>query len=486
MKYLLISFFFLILTPLFGQIEEPLRIELAAEKDNHDYNYKLCEELGVVVYYKSNLKNKDTANWVLLHYDTNLTLIHNREFELPIEAEPNSAYYTNHNTYIIFQQKNKKNKVPHWFLATYNNDSSSVYIEQLPLTLYDLNYIKVYDQYLYCVSNEEKSIGTQIVHLPTKKIKDLYLEDSYIEQYTFLEIDTISKKLFVGVLKYPKQETTQSDLSLIESDLSFTNYSIIDYPKTKNYWFTSARGIISDTGRVLLLGTYSSSTENKIINYHCGVYATSYSKGNIEKIKYYNYTQLKSANAQNTTLETKNNSYELLLGRTFHNKDLFSLITEVFYKEYTYTSSYSNTFGYYHFTPTTVFAGYRFTNSYITTFDKDGNLLWDNYFPFQNVLTNVLYSKTKIYLDKDNYGYIYYNYGNNIYSTMVQNYNIIEPISTNKIITKYPTDRVEYTQNLQIEHWYNSSFIICGYQYIQNGGRKKKRFVFSMNKLVYE
>lgn len=492
MKPLILFLFSLFSLSLFAQNGEPLRVELVTEKDHHDYNYELCERNGAVVFYKSNLLNKDSANWVILQYDTNLAKTRTTEIIIPNLAEPISSYYTDNFVNILFQQKENKGKTNIWYLLRYQCDSVNTQLLPLPLQLNEISYIKAHGDYLYCIANEKKTIGANVVHLPTMQVKGLYLDDYYIEQYAFLEIDTVHEKLLVGVLNFSKVHEELSKFSLIESDLGYNDYTLTTYPEKEGCWLTGARCAVSDSGDVLLVGTYNHNAEKRMGNLHTGVYALPYRNGKMGEIHFYNYSNLKTSSSHSLTPEKiQNLNLELILGNIFHNNSQFALVTEVYYPEYNYNNSYASSFGYYYGYggyPTTTFVGYHFTHSYITTFDKDGNLLWDNLFPFNNVITNALYTKTSVYMDKEDLGYIYYNFGNSITSTLVDHYEVVEPIATQKIVTKSGSDEVEYTRNLQIKNWYDNNFIICGYQYIQNGSRTKsgKRFVFSMNKLIYE
>ena len=186
-------------------------------------------------------------------------------------------------------------------------------------------------------------------------------------------------------------------------------------------------------------------------NLHTGVYALPYRNGKMGEIHFYNYSNLKTSSSHSLTPEKiQNLNLELILGNVFHNNSQFALVTEVYYPEYNYNNSYASSFGYYYGYggyPTTTFVGYHFTHSYITTFDKDGNLLWDNLFPFNNVITNALYTKTSVYMDKEDLGYIYYNFGNSITSTLVTTTRLLSRLrrrksSPNQVLTKWSTHAI--------------------------------------------
>lgn len=83
----------------------------------------------------------------------------------------------------------------------------------------------------------------------------------------------------------------------------------------------------------------------------------------------------------------------------------------------------------------TSFAGYRYINAFITTFDKDGNLLWDNYLPFTNLLTFRLAQRVSLFFINQD-AVIYYPYNSYLNYTMVNGYEIKRPLTTIELESK--------------------------------------------------
>ena len=56
------------------------------------------------------------------------------------------------------------------------------------------------------------------------------------------------------------------------------------------------------------------------------------------------------------------------------------------------------------------------------------------------------------------------------------------------IETSQPRDMVDYNIDTHLTHWYDDNYLVSGYQYIVNKGKgaKAKRFVFFLNKIIYE
>jgi hypothetical protein len=166
-------------------------------------------------------------------------------------------------------------------------------------------------------------------------------------------------------------------------------------------------------------------------------------------------------------------------------------LTELYYPEYTTTTTYNNydPYSYYGRTPTytNTFSGYRYVNAYITTFDTAGLLSWSYYFPFQNLITYRLMQRLSAhFLGEETL--LYYPFNTYITATLLHHATTIEPLTTINLETNYPRDMVEYSRDARITHWYGDNFLCSGYQYIRNGtkGFKSKRYVFYLNKLRYE
>ena len=126
-------------------------------------------------------------------------------------------------------------------------------------------------------------------------------------------------------------------------------------------------------------------------------------------------------------------------------------------------------------------------NAYITTFDQNGILLWDNYLQFNNLVTKQLYPIVHLSFLENGETLIYYLRNNRILSMLVSGYDILEKISAINIESKSSRDVVEYNVDTEIEPWYGNYFLVSGYQYIRNRDKaiKAKRYVFHLNKLEY-
>jgi hypothetical protein len=202
---------------------------------------------------------------------------------------------------------------------------------------------------------------------------------------------------------------------------------------------------------------------------------------------FFNYTSLKTKDTKEQIKAQSNAiNLNLVIGDLYTNNQQYGFVTEVYYPEYSTTNYYAPG-SYYVSTPVSTFEGYRFLNAYITTFDKEGNLLWDNYMPINDMLTQTLYAKVGLYLDNQNNGYIYYPNNSTITSTLVNSYTVLEPLMTEKLGTSHAKDNIEASGQVRVERWFGSNFLVTGYQVVKNPlyGKNGKRSIFFINRLQY-
>lgn len=484
-----------LLNSICAQSNAPIRLEFESKKDNQDYQFEIGGNSGVLVYYKSHFSGKDSVNWVLLQYDTNLTKQKLSNLKLHNLAVPIASCNDSSVIYLLFKQWAAKNIPIRWFVIQYNLSSKKYSVIQLPIDVDDISYIKALDNRLFCVVNDDKYSDFFSVDLRNLQIYRLPNNGQSLKCTHFLEINPLNQMVYAA---FQYTDNTKSDFDnaifLSESDFSFQNASISTFPNYTDCQLNNARCVVTDSNSILLLGSYFFNAEGTNKNYlHTGFYSVPYSNSKFGEMHYYKISSLNSDKSNSDNSDHIQNQDKLfVVGKAYGNGEQFALVAESYnpeYSQYYNTPSMDYSLGYYdRMMPGSTFIGYRFDFSYVTAFDKNGNLLWNNKLPFNNVMTRSLYPKTGVYLDQENNGLIYYNFSNKITSILVHDYDILEPIYTQDLETSYPNDEVEYTQNLQIVQWYKQYFLISGYQYIKNIARdkQKKRFVFSLNKLEYQ
>jgi len=182
--------------------------------------------------------------------------------------------------------------------------------------------------------------------------------------------------------------------------------------------------------------------------------------------------------------------YSFLVHDIIKQGDTYIMIAEAYYPEYhyeTYTTCSNNGCTTH---TRRVFDGYRYTHAVMAGFNKDGDLLWDNCFEIQNILTYTLKQRIKVLLQPNNNIALVYNYAGRINSKVFKGNTVVDSKSSEKIETNFSGDQVKSDFGSDIDFWYDNYMIAYGFQKIKNKeaekGEKKKRNIFYFNKVSYQ
>jgi hypothetical protein len=266
-----------------------------------------------------------------------------------------------------------------------------------------------------------------------------------------------------------------------------------------------------DKNEKLIIGTYCSTKNKKskknnyVSNLSNGIYISGFKNSNQDYIKFYDFSKfskffdylserqkakvLKKAKKAKEKGNTVTYNYRLLIHDIIKKDDEYIMIAEAYYPQYhtecytTYTANGGSTTHCYQ-----VFDGYRYTHAFIVGFDKDGELLWDNCFEIEDILTFNLKKRVKVLIDGNNINLVYSN-GGAIHSKTISGKTVIDNKQSTKIETNYSNDKVKLNLSSDMDFWYDNYFIAYGFERIKNKelkGKDKKRTVFYFNKIIYE
>ena len=102
---------------LWAQSDPPLRIELPTAQDAEDYHFSLMGKDGVLVFYEGLQLNKDTTEWVLMQYDTNLQKQCAFNIHLPPQASFRQSFFNQGKLYLLYQEVVGKKESPRTFIS---------------------------------------------------------------------------------------------------------------------------------------------------------------------------------------------------------------------------------------------------------------------------------------------------------------------------------------------------------------------------------
>lgn len=472
-----------------AQQDPPLRIELEMAKDASDYNYVNAGQHGVFVFYEGNSRGADSSTMVFMHYDTNLHKTYNFSVVLPSQLQFVTSARTDSCLYLLFQQELSKKSPRRSVLVTITVpefDFSFCMVDNLRDP--DIVSMKAVHDHLFVRTANNKSESLYFYNCRTQFLKP-FRADSAIVQIEFFEPDTFRHTVWVGAVVATGDKTAA--LVLYEVNYEGEVLGGQAFPIYGDCLYNSARMTVIDSSRALVIGTYNTEQDRYSGNLHTGVYTLPLINSEFDVPSFYNYTQLRNQDTlSRAKKKSQNLNFQLLVGDITDDGSRFSFVTEVFYPEYNYNdyNAYDPFYGGYYSMPTaSTFAGYRLVNAYVTTFDTTGQLIWDHYLPFTNILTYRLAQRVSVFFTPENYALIYYPYNFTLTSTLVDGYNVVEGLNFMDLETLQRHDVVEYTRSPKLEKWYGECFLFSGAQYIKNTSKsaRAKRYVFFLNKLEY-
>ncbi|MBO4655279.1 MAG: hypothetical protein J5644_07020 [Bacteroidales bacterium] len=476
---------FLVLTlPLLlrAQSDPPIRIELETAKDQNDYLFANAGEQGVYVFFESRMPSADSTAWAFVCYDTNLQKKFHFVIPMPAHTQYIAHARSDQYLYFLFQKNLPKKEPTATYLLTVDLTAPRYHLRPLPeFTHRQPVGLHAADGHLLIHATDSRR--DSIFFLNPSNGSLFCIRDLFPYRAEFCTADTSHHRWLIG-LRTNKNEK-EEELFLYEYNYLTGASQIYNFPSTPNLTYNSARAFLVNADTLLIAGTYNSLQNRYSSNLHSGVYTMLYHNHQIDSAKIFNYSNLKGKETENATLPNDLN-LQLIVGPTAHNDLQYTFITEVYYPEYDYNYNYYDP--YYSAGPTTssTFAGYHFTHAYITTFNRSGDLVWDHYFPFNSLISMQLRNFLQVsYLDQD--AIIYYPRNNRIHSTLVNQYDVLERISSINIETTNSREVVEYNRGTEVMPWYRNYYLVAGYQNLKNKDKKIRptRYVFFINKLEY-
>jgi len=498
-----------ILLLLFGnstlaQTDPLLRLELEVPSTDIEYYMIPCDTSGFIVFYQTVHVEKNKRIWMIKFY--NQLLIEQWVREIPIidDLEYSKGVYNHDHLYISFykNEKIKNGEINFQVLKLKCSDGNfEVFGKEAPPQSY-IRCFKIIDENVISGFNTNKKT-VEILKLNTlKRTHELFfstqessaiLEDIYVDQGT-------ASVLFVINYFESKSNQLLRIFKYQSAGNSLWNKSIIaDSEKKLN---TCKISIVDD--QPILMGTYdikktNISEKNYFKNESTGFYSVKIKNG-INKIRYFNFLDFENfkgfmVGSEYQKLKDKNKKsgnesveYDLLLHEIYKEDSNLFFIGEAFYEEYhSETDFYYDYYGRAVPITYTVFDGYRYFNTFVVSFNFEGEMLWDNGFELFDLISPFLQKKIN-YFNMNADIVLAYNQDSKIASKIFSGEDVLDGISHYSIESDYKGDKImESTANNLIQ-WYDNYFLAYGIQTIHNRNAltKNKRIVFYVNKLGFK
>ncbi|GAB3906819.1 hypothetical protein GCM10028803_39800 [Larkinella knui] len=173
--------------------------------------------------------------------------------------------------------------------------------------------------------------------------------------------------------------------------------------------------------------------------------------------------------------------YRLLVHDLVPTEEGLMLIAEVYYPQYRgsaypYMGS-GRSFDRYQ-------EGYRYTHAFLCGFDKKGKLLWDNSLPIPDLSSYDLHQMVQV-SRHGNTTVLAYPHDGEINAEVIQGAKVVREQEKYSLKKLGDNEKVVYSENDQLEAWYDGHFLACGFQKISTDrSLAPPREVFYINKVT--
>ncbi|MCG8310481.1 MAG: hypothetical protein MI975_24020 [Cytophagales bacterium] len=500
-QYIFLFAVFLIGSEVFGQLEQPDRLEIEMEDEDENFSVVTADKHGIVLYRE--VRNRETRmerKYQVILVDTALHKKWERSYYVHLRYIIRGWEYFGDYFYLLFQRNTESLK-------------ADLFVMRIDLET------KAYETFLiereYSMEiTEFEVVGNTLIfggysnNLPTiicykfGKIQPIVLPGIFNEktQIQQLEIDN-DLRIFNVLTSFRTKDGTKS-LSL----KSFTEEG--DLIKNVNLKPTQERSLLFgrtvklDRNVELVVGTYT----RKRSDLSRGIYIARISEDGGQVINYYNYADLKNffsymkarrqkrveERIKRRKIKGKKNkfNYRLLVHDVVEKDGRFIMVGEAFYPKYTSSSSYGGYYSYFGNQYNTFFEGYKYTHAVVFGFDRRGRLIWDNSFEINDIESYTLEQFVHISMTEEEMALVYV-FENEIRTKIIEGNEVLEGKTFNELKLSFEDDIVANSEDEYggLEKWYDGNLFAYGIHKLKNmkdDGVKLNREVFFINKIRYQ
>ena len=248
--------------------------------------------------------------------------------------------------------------------------------------------------------------------------------------------------------------------------------------------------VYSEDAELLFIGTYNNSVDKKRRRDDQDAYGVFIGKITNNRFDFFQFYRFTAFNNIFKTLSyreqqrlknmiAKGKSVDLSFKLLMHDKILkqngqYILVAESYYPVYHYEPMYDAR-GYMY--QTEVFDGYKTSSAIAAAFDSKGKLLWDNYIEVDGVKNFYLRENITVHTDDNTQVFMYY-VNEKVFSKVTQGNKVIFKREAVELPTVKNGEQVILEDYGLISHWYDSYFLVSGYQKILNRGNKSRKVYF--------
>lgn len=494
----------------------PVRLEVPGDMDVESYHVESIGETGVLVFYKSSEINKKGEQvWYFALLNKMLKQQWLKSVPLQSKLDFNFSTQANGKVYFLFKNHNRvSKKYDIYQIVTYNNKGQhfTSISGSIPYKSKISGFHIINNTACLGLQMEKRKADIAFIDLTTGEINPYHLNKESEVVIESLQADNVTNRFYV-VAKYFNSVTFFSDFIYIFNKEG-KNISIlkVEYPDNlkipRNFKFTSI-----GKNQISMLGTYDllagrkpswsdlgdeDDYENKALT--AGFFYLSFKDGKQNRFVFYDFMkfdntyysahgkEIRTSKSRDASPNKIDVFYKISNPRITKNSDNTVFSVEL-YKPYFKTESRMDYDFYGSPYPVTyqVFDGYEYYDVIFSGFDKNGNMMWNNDFPINNLKTYSLQDHVIAVTDKNLLTFAYVNRGNIISQTFNGSVDIGDREKT-PLETAFKKDRIIQDENNHLIHWYKDYYLVYGYQKLRNRSLQDKstRTVFYINKVAFK
>ncbi len=517
-KYCLLSLFILHSTFYICKAQTTNRIELPVLRGSDTYHTISLGASGVLL-----VTQLDRNSFVLQKFNTDLTIDWRHDLSVENGLDFIKSSYDGRSVYLLFSRSRTD------FYQVVKVNVGPGYIENFYLTALERFEISNFETLGYSVymagtvRNEPLLLYTNLLNKQSKVLPGVSMANTVIQS---LEADTV--RHIVNVCFAARKGREIRLVSKSFDELGQAVGQVMVEPDT-DYSLINGRLFILNDSTKMMIGTYGfRNMQGSGSSASQGMFVSKILFDEVEFTQYHSFTDFKNffsfmTDRQRERMERRIErrkddgndvklNYQLLVHDIVPQGNNFLITADVFYPEYRNNNNsiygmnsfmspfmsplmfgrfssiynpnmYSPFFNNNRNNNGQIFAGFNYTHTIITSFDKDGKILWDNALPFENVKSMELKEKTKVKANLD--GSVALSYSNNgvIVSKIFENSTPVIDKKTVTITTEDSNDKVRNTNTDDILYWFGNYYLAYGFQKI--AGADGRRNVFYMNKIAF-
>ncbi|PLX08849.1 MAG: hypothetical protein C0598_12100 [Marinilabiliales bacterium] len=485
-----------------------LRLEVPADIDIESYHVETLGQKGVIIFYESNeLTNDKKRKWYFGFFDSSLNQKWLKFLILEDKLRFVSSYKTGSKLHLLFRNIGSgRNESGYYEIVSFNANKDA--FEQIsgtfPARAEIMGFEIIGNTACLGININYEDTDLLFVNLTSGDIEPVKLAESYTSYIETVFANQVDNKFYIA-LKVKQDNRYIKDLihkvSPKGKTIEVREVLLDDNTKLlRKFRFCNLNNELAIFGLYdLYKGKLNdfSKMEDEDNPKTAGLFYINYSGENDLSAKFIDFLKLDNINGSITNRKAlmRKSANEDITSAFFNiskpevmaSNDNYIFSAEIYKPHYiTETRMDYDFYGRPYPYSYSVFAGYLFYDVIIISFDKEGNVKWNNDFILRDLKSFSL-KRHSIIIDDGKYVTAAYVNNGNIY-TNTYDRNIDIANDEAEIASSNEKDRVVQDENNYIKNWYDNNYIIYGYQKINNRSLAKKdeRTVFYLNKVVFK